>query len=77
MLSDIAGYVGADTCGCLLAIRQDQQEEISLMIDIGTNGEMVLGNRERMRPVLLRPGLLLRVRRLSVECVARPGLWIM
>ena len=27
--------------------------------------------------VLLRPGLLLRVRRLSVECVARPGLWIM
>ena len=39
MLSDIAGYVGADTCGCLLAIRQDQQEEISLMIDIGTNGE--------------------------------------
>lgn len=48
MLSDIAGYVGADTCGCLLAIRQDQQEEISLMIDIGTNGEMVLGNRERM-----------------------------
>ena len=24
---------GADTCGCLLAIRQDQQEEISLMIE--------------------------------------------
>ena len=48
MLPDIAGYVGADTCGCLLAIRQDQQEEISLMIDIGTNGEMVLENRQRM-----------------------------
>ena len=48
MLPDIAGYVGADTCGCLLAIRQDQQKEISLMIDIGTNGEMVLGNRQRM-----------------------------
>ena len=48
MLPDIAGYVGADTCGCLLAIRQDQQKEISLMIDIGTNGEMVLGNWERM-----------------------------
>ena len=47
MLSDIAGYVGADTCGCLLAIRQDQQEEISLMIDIGTNGEIVLGNSKR------------------------------
>ena len=48
MLSDIAGYVGADTCGCLLALRQDLQEEISLMIDIGTNGEMVLGNREHL-----------------------------
>ena len=48
MLPDIAGYVGADTCGCLLALRQDLQEEISLMIDIGTNGEMVLGNRERL-----------------------------
>lgn len=48
MLPDIAGYVGADTCGCLLALRQDQKEEISLMIDIGTNGEMVLGNKDRM-----------------------------
>ena len=48
MLPDIAGYVGADTCGCLLALRQDLKDEISLMIDIGTNGEMVLGNKEKM-----------------------------
>ncbi len=48
MLPDIAGYVGADTCGCVLAVRQDLKEEISLMIDIGTNGEMVLGNRTRL-----------------------------
>ena len=48
MLPDIAGYVGADTCGCLLALRQDLKDEISLMIDIGTNGEMVLGNRDRL-----------------------------
>ena len=48
LLPDIAGYVGADTCGCLLAVRQDLKEEISLMIDIGTNGEMVLGNKERL-----------------------------
>ncbi|WP_448782047.1 ASKHA domain-containing protein [Blautia sp.] len=48
MLPDIAGYVGADTCGCLLALRQDLKDEISLMIDIGTNGEMVLGNRNRL-----------------------------
>ena len=48
VLPDIAGYVGADTCGCLLALRQDLKEEISLMIDIGTNGEMVLGNKEKL-----------------------------
>ena len=48
MLPDIAGYVGADTSACILALRQDTKDEISLMIDIGTNGEMVLGNRERL-----------------------------
>lgn len=48
MLPDIAGYVGADTCGCILSLRQDKKEKISLMIDIGTNGEMVLGNKDRL-----------------------------
>ncbi len=48
MLPDIAGYVGADTCGCLLALRPDRRQEITLLLDIGTNGEMVLGNRERL-----------------------------
>lgn len=44
----IAGFVGADTMGCILTMRPDQKEEITLMIDIGTNGELVLGNRERL-----------------------------
>lgn len=48
MLPNIAGYVGADTSGCLLAVRPDQKEEITLLLDVGTNGEMVLGNRERL-----------------------------
>ncbi|MCD7717631.1 MAG: ASKHA domain-containing protein [Lachnospiraceae bacterium] len=47
MLPVIAGYVGADTCACLMAVRPDQKEEITLLLDIGTNGEMVLGNRKR------------------------------
>ncbi|MCD8053318.1 MAG: ASKHA domain-containing protein [Lachnospiraceae bacterium] len=48
VLPDIAGYVGADTCGCLLALRPDQRPEVTLLLDIGTNGEMVLGNRDRL-----------------------------
>ena len=44
----IAGFVGADTIGCLLSGGWDKLEELTLMIDIGTNGELVLGTRERM-----------------------------
>lgn len=44
----IAGFVGADTIGCLLSVRPDRKEEISLILDIGTNGELVLGNRNRL-----------------------------
>ncbi len=47
MLPVIAGYVGADTCACLMAVRPDLKDEITLLLDIGTNGEMVLGNRKR------------------------------
>lgn len=46
VLPNIAGFVGADTVGCLVATRFDAIEELTLMIDIGTNGEMVLGNRD-------------------------------
>ena len=47
ILPNIAGFVGGDTVGCMVATRFDRLEEISLMIDIGTNGEMVLGNKDR------------------------------
>lgn len=40
-----AGYIGADTSGCLLALRQDLKEETTLLLDIGTNTEMILGNK--------------------------------
>ncbi|MBC7316385.1 MAG: DUF4445 domain-containing protein, partial [Chloroflexi bacterium] len=48
VLPNIAGWVGADTVGVLLATRLYAQEEIGLAIDIGTNGEMALGSRERL-----------------------------
>lgn len=48
IVPDISGYVGADTLGCVLATELYKKEEITLMVDIGTNGEMVLGNRHRM-----------------------------
>ncbi len=48
MLPNIAGFVGADTAGVLLASSFDEIEELTLAIDIGTNGEMVMGSKERM-----------------------------
>lgn len=47
VLPNIAGFVGADTVGCLTATRFDQRDKLTLMIDIGTNGEMVLGDKNR------------------------------
>lgn len=48
VIPDISGYIGADTMGCVLSTEIYKKEEITLMVDIGTNGEMVMGNRERM-----------------------------
>ena len=47
-LPNIAGWVGGDTVGVILATGLHQQEEIALAIDIGTNGEMALGSRDRV-----------------------------
>lgn len=45
---DLSGYVGADTIACLLATRQYCRAENALLVDIGTNGEMVLGGKGGM-----------------------------
>ena len=47
ILPNIAGFVGGDTVGCMASTRFDQLDELTLMIDIGTNGEMVLGDKNR------------------------------
>lgn len=48
MLPNIAGYVGSDTVGVMLASHIHRQEGICLAVDIGTNGEVVLAGRGRI-----------------------------
>jgi uncharacterized 2Fe-2S/4Fe-4S cluster protein (DUF4445 family) len=48
MLPCIAGHVGADTAGVILAEEPHEQEAITLVVDVGTNAEIVLGNRHRL-----------------------------
>ena len=43
----IGSFVGADTAACIESVEFDRQEKPILMIDIGTNGEIVLGNKNR------------------------------
>jgi uncharacterized 2Fe-2S/4Fe-4S cluster protein (DUF4445 family) len=43
-----AGFVGADNVGVLIAEEPHHQDEMVLIIDIGTNGELVLGNRNKL-----------------------------
>lgn len=45
-LPAVGSYVGGDITSGVLSTRLADRDEISLLIDIGTNGEMVLGNRE-------------------------------
>lgn len=47
-IPDISGYVGADTVACVLASEIYKSEETILLVDIGTNGEMVLIHEGKM-----------------------------
>ncbi|WP_343561499.1 ASKHA domain-containing protein [Kiloniella sp. b19] len=48
ILPCIAGHVGADTAGVILSEGPHMLDEISLLCDVGTNAEIVLGNKERL-----------------------------
>ncbi|HNS21416.1 MAG TPA: ASKHA domain-containing protein [Sedimentisphaerales bacterium] len=47
-VENIAGFVGADTTAVALAADMDRLQDRTLVVDIGTNGEIVLGTREKL-----------------------------
>jgi uncharacterized 2Fe-2S/4Fe-4S cluster protein (DUF4445 family) len=48
VLPCIAGHVGADAAGMVLSERPDLGPELTLLVDVGTNAEIVLGNNQRI-----------------------------
>lgn len=48
VLPCIAGYVGADNVGVLLAESQQFDDQVTLVVDIGTNAEILLGTKDRI-----------------------------
>lgn len=43
-----AGFVGADNVGVLIATEPWKSKEVQLIVDVGTNGEIVLGNERKL-----------------------------
>lgn len=48
ILPGISTFVGADIVSGIVACGIDQSEEICILVDLGTNGEMAIGNRNRI-----------------------------
>jgi len=48
VLPNLGSFVGSDITAVLSVLDLDERDEIQLVVDIGTNGEMVLGSRARM-----------------------------
>jgi uncharacterized 2Fe-2S/4Fe-4S cluster protein (DUF4445 family) len=48
LLPCIAGHVGADTAAAILAEGPHRCDELQLLVDVGTNAEIVLGNTDRV-----------------------------
>jgi uncharacterized 2Fe-2S/4Fe-4S cluster protein (DUF4445 family) len=44
----ISGHVGADAAACLLAINLAREDRLVAIMDIGTNTELIVGNRHRI-----------------------------
>ncbi len=69
----IGGFVGGDTVSVILTTGMNRSSEIKLAIDIGTNGEIVLGNRERLICASTAAGPAFEGARISQGMRASPG----
>jgi len=73
VLPCIAGHVGADTAGVILAERPDRGDAVRLIVDVGTNAEIVLGNRHRLLAASSPTGPAFEGAQISAGQRAAPG----
>lgn len=72
-LPNLAGFVGADTVGCLLNIDFLHEKKKTLMIDIGTNGELVMGTMDKAYTCSTAAGPALEGAKISCGMCASEG----
>ena len=73
VLPNIAGFVGGDTAACMTAVDFGRLEKLTLMLDIGTNGEIVLGNRQQRIACSSAAGPAFEGARISMGMRGSPG----
>jgi uncharacterized 2Fe-2S/4Fe-4S cluster protein (DUF4445 family) len=73
MLPIEAGFVGADNVGCLIADAPHKREEMTLLIDIGTNGELIFGNKDKLISCSCATGPALEGAQIEYGMRAAPG----
>jgi uncharacterized 2Fe-2S/4Fe-4S cluster protein (DUF4445 family) len=73
VLPNEAGFVGADNVGVLIAEEPYNSDEIQLIIDIGTNGELVFGNKKKMISSSCATGPALEGAQIQFGMRAAPG----
>jgi uncharacterized 2Fe-2S/4Fe-4S cluster protein (DUF4445 family) len=73
VLPCIAGHVGADTAGVILSEAPYLADAVNLVVDVGTNAEIVLGNRERLLAASSPTGPALEGAQISCGQRAAPG----
>ncbi len=69
----LGGFVGSDILAGLLATRQHESEGLRVLLDLGTNGEIVVGNRHRMLCASTAAGPAFEGARISMGMRAATG----
>ncbi len=72
-VENIAGFVGSDTIAVALAVDIDSAEEMTLVVDIGTNGELVLGTKDKLYAASCAAGPALEGARITCGSRAAKG----
>ncbi len=73
VVENIAGFVGADTTAVALATDVDSAEEMTLIVDVGTNGEIVLGTKDQLCAASCAAGPALEGARITCGSRAAEG----
>lgn len=72
-VENIAGFVGSDTTAVVLAVDIDSAQDVTLVVDIGTNGEIVFGTRDKLYAASCAAGPALEGARISCGSRAVEG----